>query len=178
MAQKISQWYRHHWLRGEGNASIAAPASTATVPVAATDASAAGLDGTDEVDASAGVPDPILENPLLAALGISLGKRPRRVGAFHYYQRVTYKTTMLEEFTRRFTVAKGMYDALSEEVQDATEKPKAVKIRTELAKQFWSSETEEVRARFGAEAEEEYEREMEEWQAAQIIPKTPLQYHQ
>lgn len=148
--------------------------------MAAADArEAAGLDGRDGCDASTGVPGfDALQNPLLAGLGVSLGKRPRRLGAFHYYQRVTYKTTMVAEYNRRFMAAKRAYDELSEKAQEATETPKAVKIRTELAKQLWSEEPEEVQARFTMEAEEEYKREMEEWDAAQMIPKTPLQYHQ
>lgn len=91
---------------------------------------------------------------------------------------MTYKANMLVEFNKRFMAAKSAYDALTDKALAATETPKAVKIRTELAKEFWSQEDEETRARYAADAEEEYGRDIEEWEAAQLIPKTPLQYHQ
>lgn len=150
-----------------------------TAPAAAADTSQPdGLEGREGPDNMTSVPDPAEDNPFLAALGISLGKRPRRVSPFHFYQRINYKATMVPIFTRRFKEAKIAYDEMSEKAQAETETPKAVKIRTELVKEFWNGENEEARARYATEAEEEYEREMEEWESVQTIPKTPLQYHQ
>lgn len=138
------------------------------------DVNSDGEDDEPEVPAS----DTTHDNPFLAALGISLGKRPRRLGAFHFYQRATYKVSMLGEYNRRMTAARLIYDALSEEAQETATRPEPVRIRTELAKEFWATETQETRDRFAKEAEEEFEREMEEWESLQKSPMTPIQYHQ
>lgn len=139
-----------------------------------------GDDDVDDVDDGPDVlaPNTTHDNPFLAALGISLGKRPRRLGAFHFYQRATYKVSMLGEYNRRITTAKLNYDALPEEAQMTAAKPEPVRIRTEIAKEFWATETQETRDRFAKEAEEEFDRDMEEWESLQKSPMTPIQYRQ
>lgn len=85
---------------------------------------------------------------------------------------------MKEEFKRRFCTMKLEWDTLSEEEQALAKKLEAVNIRTTLAQEFWKLESDAPRADITKDAEDEYQRDLEEWKALQTAPTTPQQFHQ
>lgn len=85
---------------------------------------------------------------------------------------------MREEYERRFRTKSLAWQALSEEARATGKKPEPVKIRTDVAKEFWALETNEAQEEIEKEAEEEHNREVEAWEADRKLPMTPQQFHQ
>jgi hypothetical protein len=84
------------------------------------------------------------------------------------------------EYLRRYAIAKKEYDDTTEEEQESrlVNKPIPVRLRTEIAMEFWFLETEEFRASIAKIAEETYVKEVEEWEELKTVPKTAQQFHQ
>jgi hypothetical protein len=91
-----------------------------------------------------------------------------------------YASRVKEEYNRRYIVAKKLYDDATEEEREskAVKKPVPVQLRSEIGREFWDLETAEFRQEMTEKAEDAYLKEVEEWEEAKTVPKTPQQFHQ
>jgi len=114
-------------------------------------------------------------------LGADTSKSPpRRTSPFHYYIKVYYPSRVKEEHERRYTVAKKKYEDATEDERKSQEMevPVRVAMMTSICGEFWRLESEEFRDGVAQEAEEVYQKDLEQWEALQRAPKTPQQFHQ
>jgi hypothetical protein len=77
-------------------------------------------------------------------------------------------------------VAKRKYeDATEDECKSQDmEVPVCVAMMTSICVEFWKLQSEEFRDHVAQEAEEQYQKDLEHWEALQRAPKTPQQFHQ
>lgn len=87
---------------------------------------------------------------------------------------------MKEEYNRRYQLAQRLYNEATAEDQEAgvVSEPVALKVRTQVCKEFWDLESQEFRDQIAQQAEDAHAEGMAKWKANQEAPKTPQQYHQ
>lgn len=116
----------------------------------------------------------------MSVLASSINKAPRKLAPLHQYLKLHYISKIKPEFVRRYAVAKDAWQKATEDEKKngVVMKPVAVKMRLELAREFWLLETEEFREAVSNNASAAHAEEMEQWQSAKTIPKTPQEFHQ
>jgi hypothetical protein len=95
--------------------------------------------------------------------------------------RMYYQSTMKEEADRCFAANTIVYERLSEEEKANTgvhPRPVALRIRLDVAEEFWKMESTEVKEKVLAAIKEQHEENIEELEKLKEILKTPAQYHQ
>lgn len=120
------------------------------------------------------------ETPTLGALvaNANVSKAPRKRAPLTQYMKMFYGDLMKDEGDRRVKHAEDVYEALPLAAKTKKNKPVPLEIRKTVAREFWETETEEVKAAVLAKADEYLDEDMEEWSKAKNAPKTPAQYHQ
>jgi hypothetical protein len=112
----------------------------------------------------------------------------------HHYFKLHYKSRIKATVNQHFAIAKKVYDnyiltkeAYDEAIEGGNEtveepvivqKPVTMQMRATVGKEFWLLESVEFQDAISVDVEETHEREMEEWEAAKVVPKTPQQFHQ
>jgi hypothetical protein len=121
-----------------------------------------------------------LSNQILSVLAANVQRAPRKLTPFHQYLKGYYQTHIKDEYDRRYAIAKNNYDSLTKEEKENgdVKEPVPVLLRSEIGKEFWLLETDEFREKVAKDAEDAHMRELEEWEASKVIPKTPQQFHQ
>jgi len=139
-------------------------------------------------------PGPAVDNPFMAVLAANVDKAPWRLTPMHHYFKIYYKSRIKATVDQRFAIAKRAFDgymlekaAYDEAVEAGDEtveepvvvqKPIPVQMRATVGKEFWLLETPEFREATTLDAEQTHKMEMEGWEAAKSVPKTPQQFHQ
>lgn len=85
---------------------------------------------------------------------------------------------MKEEGDRRLASAMAEYGRLSDEEKTKKVPPVALSIRKNVAREYWSTETAEVKAAVLEAAGNEHVENIAEFLALKDVPKTPAQYYQ
>lgn len=90
---------------------------------------------------------------------------------------IYYPTLMKGEADRRVAAAQFNYSALPLEERPKKE-PCPLAIRKQVAKDFWETESSEVKADVLKQAGITHDENLEEWARLKEVPKTAAQYHQ
>jgi hypothetical protein len=70
-------------------------------------------------------------------------------------------------------------EATEEERQNEdVQKPVPLQLRNEVGREFWNLESKEFREAVAQDAEDAHAKEVEEWEALRVVPRTPQQFHQ
>lgn len=85
---------------------------------------------------------------------------------------------MKAEADRRLAAAQAEYQALTAKEQESQAAPIAVVFRTNVAREFWSTESAEVKALVLKAIGTEYDEDMAEWRGLKELPTTPAQHYQ
>lgn len=87
---------------------------------------------------------------------------------------------MKAEFDRRYAKEKADYVAATpeEHLANNMKQPAAIKTRAAVGAYFLDLETEEFRDQIKSDLEDNYKKEIEEWELTQKQAKTPQEYHQ
>lgn len=88
-----------------------------------------------------------------------------------------YPTLMKGEADRRVALAKFNYNALTPEERPEKELC-SLTIRKQVARDFWKTESTEVKESVLTAAGAAHEENLEEWAKLKEVPKTAAQYHQ
>lgn len=80
----------------------------------------------------------------------------RRVGAYHFYQKLYYEEKILSTFNERYSAAVTEADRRGEK------KPSQMVIRQQVVKEYWEKESPEVKKRVEELAEADFERRVAE----------------
>lgn len=94
------------------------------------------------------------------------------------YMKMYYQKIMKSEADRRLAAESAEYDKLSAEDKESQGPPVPVRIRTNVAREFWATETEEIKAAVKAAADKEHDEDLVEWGALKDLPQTPAQHYQ
>lgn len=89
----------------------------------------------------------------------------RRLGGYHYYQKLYYEEKIVATFNERYAAA------VTAAEEAGTTKSKPMAIRQQVVKEFWEKETPEEKQRIEKLAEEDYERRVAEGELD--VPVTP-----
>jgi hypothetical protein len=115
---------------------------------------------------------------LLATLvSAKVPKPPVKSTFINQYMMMHYSTLMKGEADRRVALAQFNYNALTPEERPGKE-PCPLTIRKQVARDFWKTESTEVKESVLAAAGAAHEENLEEWAKLKEVPKTAAQYHQ
>lgn len=92
--------------------------------------------------------------------------------------KIYYQTLMKGEADNRLAAATAEYDKLTDEEKDTKGPPSALAIRKNVARDFWATESAEVKAAVLQAAGTEHEEDLAEYLALKEVPKTPAQHYQ
>lgn len=115
---------------------------------------------------------------VLSLIAAKVPKKPTKSNYLNQYMKMHYQTLMKEEGDRRLASAMAEYGRLSDEEKTKKVPPVALSIRKNVAREYWSTETAEVKAAVLEAAGNEHVENIAEFLALKDVPKTPAQYYQ
>lgn len=119
-----------------------------------------------------------MPTPLIATLiNANVPKAPVKSNFINQYMLMYYPSLMKGEADRRVALAKLNYNALAPDDRPGKE-PCPLSIRKQVAKDFWATESTEVRENVLKAAGDAHDENTAEWERLQTLPKTAAQYHQ
>lgn len=115
---------------------------------------------------------------VLALVAAKVPKKPTKSNYINQYMKMNYQSLMKNEADRRFAGEMVAYSKLTEDEKESQPAPIALAIRKTVAREFWATESKEVKAAVLEAAGIEHEENLAEWMELKELPKTPAQHYQ